>query len=101
MVSEPKVRSKIKNDMSEKNGVPTLIDYSHMRTWLGSHVGGCWDSLFHIDKLKMVCTLYKLLKTFFPLSYGFGMVYIPWLMKCVHLVFSPIIANVHNKSSLI
>ena len=29
-----------------------------------------------IDKLKMVCTLYKLLELFFPLSYGFGMLYI-------------------------
>ena len=36
----------------------------------------CWDELSHIDKLKMVCTLYKLLETFFPLPYDFGMVYI-------------------------
>ena len=36
----------------------------------------CWDELFHIDKLIMVCTFYKLLETFFPLPYGFGMVYI-------------------------
>ena len=32
----------------------------------------CWDDLSHIDKLNMVCTLYKLLESFFPLPYGFG-----------------------------
>ena len=32
MVSKPMVRSKFKNGRSEKNGFPTLIDYSHMRT---------------------------------------------------------------------
>ena len=35
----------------------------------------CWDGLSHINKLKMVCTLYKLLETF-PLPYGFGMVFL-------------------------
>ena len=60
-----------------------------------------WDGLSHIDKLKVVCTLYKLLEPFFPLPYGFGMVYTTWLVKCVHLVFSPIIAGIYNKFSLI
>ena len=36
----------------------------------------CWNGLFHINKLKMVCTLYKLLEPFFSLLYGFGMTYI-------------------------
>ena len=36
--------------------------------------GFCWDGLSHIDELKMmVCTLYMLLKPFFPLSYDFRM----------------------------
>ena len=31
MVSEAMVRSKIKNGRSEKNGVPTLLDYFYVR----------------------------------------------------------------------
>lgn len=34
-----------------------------------------WDELSHIDKLKMMCPLYKLLETFLPFQYDFGMVY--------------------------
>ena len=52
----------------------------------GLHVRGCWDGLSHVDKLKMVCTLYKLLEALFPLPYNFGIILSPWLMKCVHLV---------------
>ena len=70
MVSEPMVQSKMKNGRSEKNGVPTLIDYSHMQTWRGfACKKGCWNGLSHINKLKMVCTFYRLLEPFFPLSY--------------------------------
>ena len=46
----------------------------------------CWDELSHIDKVKMVCTLYKLLETFFPLLYGFGMVYISLACEVCALV---------------
>ena len=58
------------------NDVPTELITPTCKLDEGSHVRGCWDGLFHIDKLKMVCTLYKLLESFFPLSYDFGMMYI-------------------------
>ena len=76
-----------------------LVDPPYMNT-IGVPAGGwvvirfvadnpgmfvCWDSLFYIDELKMVCTLYKPLEPFFSLSYDFGMVS-PWLMECVYIV---------------
>lgn len=35
----------------------------------------CWDGLSHIDKLKMMLTLY-VIGVFLPIAYSFGMVYL-------------------------
>ena len=93
MVSESKVQSKIKNNTFEKNSVPTLFDYSHMRSWRGfACEEGCRDGLCHIDKLKMMCALYKLLETFFPLSYHFEMLYIAFTYEVGAPRVSPLIS---------
>ena len=54
---------------------------------------GCWDGLSYIDKLKMVYTFYKLLYLFFPLSYGFGMVYISLTYEVCAPRVSPLICR--------
>ena len=41
----------------------------------------CWDGLSHMYKLEMVCTLYKFFEPFFPLLYGFWMIYIQGLLS--------------------
>lgn len=75
LVYVPIVRSKFINGRLEKNGVSILFDYSHMRNRQGFTCEGCWYGLSsHIDKLKMVWTLYKLLETFLPLSYDFEII---------------------------
>ena len=61
----------------------------------------CWDELSHIDKLKMVCTLYKLLKTFFQLPYGFEILYISLVYEVFAPRVFPLMADIHNKSNLI
>ena len=60
----------------------------------------CWDDLFHIDKLKMMCTFYKLLEFFFPLPYDFGMCISLAYKVCAPRIF-PIMAGIHNKSKTI
>ena len=75
------------NGMSEKNGFPTINCYSTCEspTWQGFlYEEGCWDSLSRPHQwIKMVCALYKLLKSFFVSSYNFWMIF-HWLIKRVH-----------------
>ena len=53
----------------------------------------------HINELKIICTVYKLLEPLFLLSYDFGMISPGLIMKYVHLMFFRLYTDIYNKFS--